>query len=514
MSEKINFSDKLSELHGKVLIASNCNKEGKFNQKTELNDYREFLNSAFYPKVGDSKYTKELQKALSEKVEELVKKRGFIINKNFEPVATKAKITWKEIENLIKEENDEQKEWCKSEAITLQQLLNKAKALIENESFNGVKIAKSVKKRIETCYNYLKTLQWKKQLGKKNDESKPLIEAIEELAKKESKRFITKQRIKGEDTNKALTTIQFFIDILNTIATPSQLGDFSMDIKGKALEVLLQGIADEYVELLKNNQTSNLFKEITSENIQTKIEQRTSGTPGSQSQKETDSETITIGNTKIKIQSDFNPYKDRQGKMDVEMVSTTNIPETKNSSIDFRISAKNWSNFSDFGETWYIYGIIRSLQEFDNSGKVLDSFISQLHDYYSNTEESKINVKEIHNIAKYSLAIDILMGYSQKQQSANIVVINLQGKEFIVFSIGEVFQKIYENLMQQKSTFTLKNYPTDSEFKKIFEDNNDLGMVLKGLKFKSKEINKETGEEINKEVGKIMLTYSNIKQFI
>ena len=138
---------------------------------------------------------------------------------------------------------------------------------------------------------------------------------------------------------------------------------------------------------------------------------------------------------------DFNPDKDRQGKMDVEFMFNTEAKQT----IPFRISAKNWQTLDrDFGETNVIYALLRSA---GNESAVEYAFAMQ--------DKDATNLSAAHRLAKYSLLVDILMGYSQQNNYADTIVINVRNEQrVIVASIIDIVDQINADL----NSFNLAGY--------------------------------------------------------
>ena len=144
---------------------------------------------------------------------------------------------------------------------------------------------------------------------------------------------------------------------------------------------------------------------------------------------------------KLEIPRGFNPDSERQGKMDVEFKFNTDAKKT----IPFRISAKNWQTLDrDFGETNVIYALLRSA---GNESAVEYALAMQDND--------ENNTSAAHRLAKYSLLVDILMGYSQQNNYADTIVINVRNEQrVIVASIIDIVDQINREL----KTFNLAGY--------------------------------------------------------
>lgn len=139
----------------------------------------------------------------------------------------------------------------------------------------------------------------------------------------------------------------------------------------------------------------------------------------------------------------FKPDSDRQGKMDVNFTFNDN-----GNYIPFRISAKNWQGLNrDFGSTNVIYALIRSL---DIEGAEL--YTSAM------TDEGQV-VQDANELAKYAILVDILMGYSQKNNYADTLFINDRvGKAVYVISLVDLFEKIYNNIAK----VNIQGYDSDT----------------------------------------------------
>ena len=144
------------------------------------------------------------------------------------------------------------------------------------------------------------------------------------------------------------------------------------------------------------------------------------------------------GSFKFEHTSGFKPDSDRQGKMDVEFTFNNN-----GKYIPFRISAKNWKYLSghDFGHTTLVYALLRTLGE-----SITEDYI-----YIMQDENNADIVKQGHDLAKYSILADILIGYSQKNNYADTILINdRQGKQVIVISLIDLMEKIYQKIRKQE----------------------------------------------------------------
>lgn len=161
---------------------------------------------------------------------------------------------------------------------------------------------------------------------------------------------------------------------------------------------------------------------------------------------------IGVGNVVVTYEEEGtakDPFSDRQGKMDVEFT----LPGLPGTGKTYRISAKNWATVKeteksprDFGSTRVGAAILRSLGP------------QGLYDHFSPAivcaEPGSAEFNQLqysHKIAKYSLLLDILMGYSQTNNYADTVVINdRQVKEMKVFSIRHILEAVESETLKLK----------------------------------------------------------------
>lgn len=128
------------------------------------------------------------------------------------------------------------------------------------------------------------------------------------------------------------------------------------------------------------------------------------------------------------------PTKEKQSKMDVEISFNTGFTK--------KLSLKNWAsiyssnNREGFGETNILGALIRSAG-LNSSQKYSLALLSN----------SSGILNSAHNFAKLSIAADILMGISQKDNWASDLVINDRSEKCIyVYSIPSLLNNIEKNL--------------------------------------------------------------------
>lgn len=151
----------------------------------------------------------------------------------------------------------------------------------------------------------------------------------------------------------------------------------------------------------------------------------------------------------FKYTAGFSPDKERQGKMDVEFI----LPDPKEGNKKYRISAKNWATLKnrDFGSTNLIYTLLRNLGE-----EATDLYGYVISDEKSNSQKLLYADK----VAKLSIVLDILMGYSQESNFADTIVINDRSDEkrpIKVYSILDIIKQVDKNI----ETLQLDGYNSD-----------------------------------------------------
>lgn len=128
----------------------------------------------------------------------------------------------------------------------------------------------------------------------------------------------------------------------------------------------------------------------------------------------------------------------RQGKVDVILKNNFGIEGIDN----FRISAKNWSSLAnDFGQTSIAYALLRSVNR----------STAMAYTYALQDKKAGSLLQQAHDLAKLSIVADILMGYSQKNNYADVLVINLRSQsnpQIIVKSLRDIFDDLENNLVK------------------------------------------------------------------
>lgn len=249
---------------------------------------------------------------------------------------------------------------------------------------------------------------------------------------------------------------------------------------GASLEEMLQMLSDYGVDEIIKAETEEAFnKLLNNKGINDKVP---AGLERIESLSETEIRSTTLkGNDNYTLEVKWNSNaKGRQGKMDVDFKLKKGKDGKESSEpVSLRISAKNWAgslSSHDFGSTGFTYAISRTLQD----DFKLKSLIKALA-----MPQEGIDLNSIHKLAKYSLFADILMGYSQESLYADTVVINCQGKGFLVFPLKAIFEEINEQ----------KNPPLIDYDQKIWKD----GKLTTSLLITTSEKDKD-GKHIKKEL--------------
>lgn len=127
-----------------------------------------------------------------------------------------------------------------------------------------------------------------------------------------------------------------------------------------------------------------------------------------------------------------NAGSSRQGKIDVQLT----LKDISNS--PFRISAKNWGSMGDFGENNLWYTLNRTIDS-----KTANHLIYSLGGKH--TKENTL--KSAHDLIRYCILLDGVMGYSQKNNWVDTLVINDRSKkDVIVEYLPDILDKAYNGI--------------------------------------------------------------------
>ena len=178
-------------------------------------------------------------------------------------------------------------------------------------------------------------------------------------------------------------------------------------------------------------------------------------------------------NLNFNLPENFNPFigigLGRKQKQDILLKCS--IEENSNDAI--RTSVKNWANWwrgrepQNFGETSILSAIIRTLLfEKDN---VISPLVKTLHLGINDKKISKTNqFFQAKKLAKYSLFVDILAGYSQsflkqKASAQMIVILNRSLKSFIVFPTAPIIENFKNNIKVFKGFSDIDNLASEAD---------------------------------------------------
>ena len=329
----------------------------------------------------------------------------------------------------------------------------------------------TIEKRLESVKQYLNNLSTASQLAALEGPVGQLKNSLESLATEmtDSKGWLILKDDPG--LLKRVQEMDGLYQALSSVGT----GVFSPEQLGEVLEVVLQAlggesnniadslgeqITDEFIASLKNGRAGQENVALSSErflNYKIGFEEtygKINGTGnlgwrrGIFKTGSKDSNMVHLdlksgakdgGHFSFDYNRSFNPNGGRQGKMDVNFV----LGDGQGPGQTFRISAKNWNKTGDFGETPLAYALLRS------------SGLQNTSNYAYIMQDEKIDITDAHNFAKLAILLDILMGYSQTQNYADTVVINLRSiSDVIVFSLKEILKNVINNI----ENFSPKGY--------------------------------------------------------
>lgn len=418
----------LDNLHGGVLAQLS-----RRVTQQECDKLQTFFNAVFYPeKYGGDADAQKYHRAITQLINQAYQQEYDTALNNFD--IGSAHVSYGvDVNNLEKLIRDRYESFSHKEKIyksTIKTRLNKVQAAIEN---SGIRV-----KSAEDLTQYendllaleanLKSMRYFKGIGSdKNGQFYDLT--------KGSKTLI--QRVKDIDAQyQALSEIG---------------GVFTSKDFGQVLEWVLQAFDASTEPIIEDVVDDLISKELLEKAMKTSGS-ATTGKDGikitlNTTPKKKNKDNIKKQNKEFSISDGegnsfsfkaiqgFQPDSDRQGKMDVNFTFNDN-----GTYVPFRISAKNWQGLSrDFGNTNIIHALIRSL---DIEGAEL--YTSAM------TDEGKA-VQDANDLAKYAIIVDILMGYSQKNNYADTLFINDRiGKSVYVISLVDLFEKIYNNIAEMK----------------------------------------------------------------
>lgn len=411
-------------------IRSRANSQQTTKQCKELQD---FLNQAFYPdkylKGDGTKYASIISQLIAAAYEE----KYNIALQNFNMGASGVSygnITIDNLPTLMREKHESFKHSEKIYVSTIEDRLKRVKEALSHANNLNIPDVDSYKKELISLQGMLQNLAEIKGLGQ--DKGGQYIQ------------------LKGNET-----LLQMVNDMDNKFLALSKVGGiFKPQDYGQVLEWILQAfsnngesIADQAAE----HMTSELIKKMTSTAGSAKTgksfgnfitaDVKSIKSDGTFIQKGVNEKgeaeyTISDGVNSFSFSAikGFNPDSSRQGKMDVNFT----FNDSTGTAVPFRISAKNWQTLDrDFGETNIAYALLRSA---GNESAV--EYMYAMQDKYNNEIRDAA-----HRLAKYSILIDILMGYSQVENYADTIVINVRSESrVIVASITDIIDQVNKDL--------------------------------------------------------------------
>ena len=453
-------------------------KKTKSNKK--IQELANFLNDVFYPEDNDSdnkKFIDGLMKAIAE---------------DFDPKSIK----------LIENFDLGTINIAKSETLSEETIINALNNVYKSERERHTIYYSTLQKELNTLSNYLANLSEESlfqitgsrfvltQKGHLAGLYHRLSTYVKENEGENTSKYLSKINLSNEklygyaELKKDMQALKEILEILKSVSIPNKFyGDIFewsiAAISGKTKEDIIKEVAKgAFEDILKKakGETSGAEKTKRKElSIKKNISKLTDlyEKSGSNLKKQKNT-TFEVGEFKFNLDIDIDPYQNRQGKMDVNFQlklddNTTPTP--------FRISAKSWTDFgSDFGETsvgaalmrtsgfdWtqaYTLGLTMGNYLTYNSGSLYDYDIfsaNLLQPYYN----------QIHNFAKVSLLLDILMGYSQINLYADTIVINQRSqKKVYVASIAQILNEIKTQINSDKG-WNINDYKQNDLLNKL-----------------------------------------------
>ena len=382
-----------SELDPSVLL-NEANK--KFQQKNiEEKEIGNFLTNIFY---GNQENSKKFQELLNKNIMAYLENKIQGIQPKIENLLSSDRIE----KNSTGDNSDkiELTDWVsyshkkyieeKTILLRLEQVKNKL-SLLKNDN--------SLYQKYETLLNELqnfekqaKSLRGKEYVYYINDQNKDLINRIDNLYKE----------------------LTYFS---------------SLPIPLYALGEIFEKALSASAVYIKNYSVENVDKI-----VEEAFNQKTTGSEIAYRGEFKDISIVGKNQSKLKIGSTF---AGKQGKADIKL--ELDLPNIGNSS--FKVSAKNWGMLDgkDFGNINLWDALARSSQHY---GQVMGYGVQMIRGKYK-----KIN---LHQWARMCILLDSLMGYSQKNNYADTIIINDRGNRKIrVYSISNIINNYYNQKNKQ-----------------------------------------------------------------
>ena len=382
-----------SELDPSVLL-NEANK--KFQQKNiEEKEIGNFLTNIFY---GDQENSKKFQELLNKNIMAYLENKIQGIQPKIENLLSSDRIEINSSgDNLDKIELTDWVSYSHKKYIEEKTILLRLEQV--KNKLSSLKNDNSLYQKYETLLNELqnfekqsKSLRGKEYIYYINDQNKDLINRIDNLYKE----------------------LTYFS---------------SLPIPLYALGEIFEKALSAFAIYIKNYSAENIDKI-----VEEVFNQKTTGSEIAYRGEFKDISIAGKNQSKLKIGSTF---AGKQGKADIKL--ELDLPNIGNSS--FQVSAKNWGilNGKDFGNINLWDALARSSQHY---GQVMGYGVQMIRGKYK-----KIT---LHQWARMCILLDSLMGYSQKNNYADTIIINDRGnKKIRVYSISNIINNYYNQKSKQ-----------------------------------------------------------------
>lgn len=421
MGEQINFTKKLNKIHDNI-----CKQLPK--NTTSLTELEKNLNQIFYPKKGSDEYAA---------------KREHILKKASENLNNKISDSLKSLDVLPMQE------------LTEEDMVRAIQAEYEAWSHKNSIQTKTLRDRRKRVQDALDKLEKNIEYSELQEKMRDYCDAIDNLLKQ----YTGVDTINFREGDNLFKTINALDAVYKEISA-------SHGLPAKTIGDILEIVLGYYSLQNIKSQTEGFIDDLTSvvtgdKKTSSKTESRTQAET-LQASASTKKVIYNFGRKERQFTIEVNPsYVDNKGrsqKMDVRLyLSDSSIEDTP-----LRVSAKNWANLDgDFGSTSMAYAITRSYNKAfgAKSTSLIDSKSLLSQTFYGLSGKTQYNLQDIHNLVKYSIAADILMGYSQSEGYADTIIINDRSESHLyVISIRKLMKNIYERI----ANFSVYNYKDEN----------------------------------------------------
>ena len=421
MGETINFTKKLNKIHDNI-----CKQLPK--NTTSLTELEKNLNQIFYPKKGSDEYAtkrKEILESANKKLK----------NKISDSLKSLDVLPMQELteEDMVKAIQAEYEAWSHKNSIQTKTLRDR-------------------RKRIQDALDKLeKNIEYSELQKKMQD----YCVAVDNLLKEYTD--VDTINLRAKDN---------LFETINNLDKAYKEISASHSLPAKTIGDILEIVLGYYSLQNIKSQTEGFIDDLTSvvtgdKKTSSKTESRTQ-VENLQASESTKKTIYNFGRKERQFTIEVNPsYVDNKGrsqKMDVRLyLSNSSIEDTP-----LRVSAKNWASLDgDFGSTSMAYAITRSYNKAFGlkSTSLIDSKSLLSQTFYGLSGKTQYNLQDIHNLVKYSIAADILMGYSQSEGYADTIIINDRSASHLyVVSIRKLMQNIYKGIEK----FSVYNYKDEN----------------------------------------------------